>query len=103
MQLPPTSCLFISPRSKYSPQHAVLKHPQRITATNCKYWLCVSTVWWLKVQNVHNIRRMFSSRYIRPTFCSNHVTFTEYLTQFVHITCIAFGLVSDRSSLRTRF
>jgi hypothetical protein len=28
MQFSPTSCHFISLRSKYSPQHPVLKHPQ---------------------------------------------------------------------------
>jgi hypothetical protein len=30
MQFSPTSCHFISLRSKYSPQHPVLKHPQSI-------------------------------------------------------------------------
>jgi hypothetical protein len=28
MQFSPTSCHFISLRSKYSPKHPVLKHPQ---------------------------------------------------------------------------
>jgi hypothetical protein len=28
MQFSPTSCHFIPLRSKYSPQHSVLKHPQ---------------------------------------------------------------------------
>jgi hypothetical protein len=28
MQFSPISCQFISLRSKYSPQHPVLKHPQ---------------------------------------------------------------------------
>jgi hypothetical protein len=28
MQFSPTSCYFISLRSKYSPQYPVLKHPQ---------------------------------------------------------------------------
>jgi hypothetical protein len=30
MQFPPISRHFIPPRSKYSPQHPVLKHPQSI-------------------------------------------------------------------------
>jgi hypothetical protein len=30
MQFSPTSCHFISLRSKHSPQHPVLKHPQSI-------------------------------------------------------------------------
>jgi hypothetical protein len=28
MQFSPTSCHFISLRSRYSPQHPILKHPQ---------------------------------------------------------------------------
>jgi hypothetical protein len=30
MQISPTSCHFVSVRSKYSPQHPVLKHPQSV-------------------------------------------------------------------------
>jgi hypothetical protein len=30
MQFSPTSCHFISLRTKYSPQHRVLKHPQSV-------------------------------------------------------------------------
>jgi hypothetical protein len=30
MQFPPLSCHFIPLRTKYSPQHPVLKHPFRI-------------------------------------------------------------------------
>jgi hypothetical protein len=36
MQLYPTCCHFTSFRSKYSPQHPVLKHPQFVTSPNVR-------------------------------------------------------------------
>jgi hypothetical protein len=40
MQLSPTTCNFIPLRSKYSPKHPVLKHPQfMLTAGNDVYIL----------------------------------------------------------------
>jgi thermostable 8-oxoguanine DNA glycosylase len=39
MQFSPTSCHFISLRSKYSPQHPVLKHHQSAdSADTCSRW-----------------------------------------------------------------
>jgi hypothetical protein len=32
MQLPPSSCYFLSSRSKYSPQHHALKYPHPFTS-----------------------------------------------------------------------
>jgi hypothetical protein len=32
VQLSPFPCYFVSRRSKYSPQHPVLKHPQSVCA-----------------------------------------------------------------------
>jgi hypothetical protein len=36
MQFSPTPCHFISLRSKYSPQHPVLKHPQSVFLLECQ-------------------------------------------------------------------
>jgi hypothetical protein len=36
MQLSPFLCYFIPLRSKYSPQHPVLKHPQSIRFPQCQ-------------------------------------------------------------------
>jgi len=36
MQLPPLTCYLVPPRPKYSPQHQILKHPQRTFLPQCK-------------------------------------------------------------------
>jgi hypothetical protein len=40
MQFSQTSCHFISLRSKYSPQHPVLKHPQSMFPLNVRDQVC---------------------------------------------------------------
>ena len=53
MQSPPFSRYLVPPRSKYSPQHLVLKHPQLPFLPQCqderitiwKYGLCVRFLW----------------------------------------------------------
>jgi hypothetical protein len=41
MQFPPTSCHFISLRSKHSPQYPVLKHPQSICSSLKFFFICI--------------------------------------------------------------
>jgi hypothetical protein len=41
---PPVSCYFLTLRSKYSPQHRVLKHCQY--KYDCLLWCCCRVVWY---------------------------------------------------------
>jgi hypothetical protein len=46
MQFSPTSCHFIPLRSKYSPQHPVLKHPQSVVCIlEYKFTFCYKSVY----------------------------------------------------------
>jgi hypothetical protein len=51
MQFSPTSCHFISLRSKYSPQRPVPKHHHSCSSLECKLLLCTCSLFFSCYKN----------------------------------------------------